>query len=49
MYNNFSLNDLQDRIYKIFVEFDRICRKHDIKYSMDGGTLLGAVKLSKEF
>ena len=44
MYNNFSLNDLQDRIYKIFVEFDRICRKHDIKYSMEGGTLLGAVK-----
>lgn len=39
-----ELNELQDLIYGIFVEFDRICRKHNIKYSMEGGTLLGAVK-----
>lgn len=35
---------LQDCVYSIFEEFDRICRKHDIKYSMEGGTLMGAVK-----
>ena len=39
-----ALNEVQDIIYGIFVEFDSICRKHGIKYSMEGGTLLGAVK-----
>lgn len=31
-------------VYSIFQEFDRICRKYDIHYTMEGGTLLGAVK-----
>lgn len=39
-----SLKVLQNYVYGIFVEFDRVCRKLDIKYSMEGGTLLGAVK-----
>ncbi|MBO5907599.1 MAG: LicD family protein [Clostridia bacterium] len=39
-----ELSEVQDIIYGIFVKFDRICRKHNIKYSMEGGTLLGAVK-----
>lgn len=39
-----ELNEVQDIIYGIFVEFDRICRRHGIRYSMEGGTLLGAVK-----
>lgn len=39
-----ELNEVQDMVYNIFVEFDRVCRKFDIKYSMEGGTLLGAVK-----
>jgi lipopolysaccharide cholinephosphotransferase len=38
------LSVLQDYIYPILVEFDRICRKYDIKYSLEGGTLMGAVK-----
>ncbi len=39
-----DLQVLQDRVYSIFVEFDRICRKHEIQYTMEGGTLMGAVK-----
>lgn len=39
-----ELSELQDLIYGIFVEFDRVCRKYGISYSMEGGTLLGAVK-----
>ena len=39
-----ELNEVQDLIYEIFIEFDRICRKYGIQYSMEGGTLLGAVK-----
>ena len=29
---------------EILIEIDRICRKYDIKYSITGGTLLGAVR-----
>ncbi len=39
-----DLNVLQNYVYSIFVEFDRVCRKHNIKYTMEGGTLMGAVK-----
>lgn len=39
-----ELSKLQDYVYNIFIEFDRICRKYNLCYSMEGGTLLGAVK-----
>ena len=39
-----ELKKLQDMVYSIFKEFDRICTQNDIHYSMEGGTLLGAVK-----
>ncbi len=39
-----ELNILQDCVYEMLVELDRICRKHDIKYTLEGGTLMGAVK-----
>ncbi len=29
---------------EMLLEFDRICRKYDIKYSLDSGTLIGAVR-----
>lgn len=39
-----TLRKVQLRILEIMVEIDKICRKHDIKYWLDGGTLLGAVR-----
>lgn len=35
---------LQKNILELLLEFDRICRKYDIPYSIDGGTFLGAVR-----
>jgi lipopolysaccharide cholinephosphotransferase len=39
-----DLRKLQMVILEMMVEVDRICRKHLIKYSMLGGTLIGAVR-----
>ena len=39
-----ELTQVQDLSYSIFQEYDRICKKHGIHYTMEGGTLLGAVK-----
>ena len=39
-----EMKQLHNTLLSLLVEFDRICRKHDIPYSIDGGTLLGAVR-----
>ena len=39
-----DIKKVQGKVLEIFVEFDRICRKHNLRYSMEGGTLMGAVK-----
>lgn len=41
---NIPLNEIHDYLFEILQELDRICRKYNIKYSLEGGTLLGAVK-----
>ena len=38
------LRKLQLTELELLREFDRICRENNIKYSLDGGTLLGAVR-----
>ena len=44
MTNKIDLKLEQEIVYGIFKDFDRVCKKYNIKYSMEGGTLLGAVK-----
>lgn len=40
----YDIKEVQNKLLEILIEVDRICRKHNIKYSLEGGTLLGAIK-----
>lgn len=42
--NKEELRKLQLIELELLKEFDRICRKHNIRYTLTGGTLLGAVR-----
>ena len=42
--DSITLRKLQLTELEMMIEVDRICRKHNINYSLDGGTLLGAVR-----
>lgn len=42
--DNYTLKKLQDTELEILTVLDNYCRKHDIKYSIYAGTLLGAVR-----
>lgn len=41
---SYDLTKVHEASLKILIEIDRICRKYRIKYAMDSGTLLGAVR-----
>jgi len=35
---------VQDRLYEQLKEIDRVCVENNIKYSLSGGTFLGAIR-----
>lgn len=39
-----SENHIQKKLLEVFIEFDKICKKHDLHYYAIGGTCLGAVR-----
>jgi len=39
-----DLDEIKDIELKILIEIDSICRERNIDYSLDGGTLLGAIR-----
>ncbi|MFJ8512849.1 LicD family protein [Lysinibacillus xylanilyticus] len=39
-----KLNEIQELELNILISFDKFCRKNDLKYSLMGGTMLGAVR-----
>ncbi len=41
---NGDLKLLHELLLKCLLEFDRICKKHGIRYFLGGGTLLGAIR-----
>lgn len=40
----YNLKEAHDLFLEVILEFDKFCRKHDIKYSIADGTLLGALR-----
>ena len=39
-----SINEYQLKVLEVLDTFDAICKKHNIKYFLSSGTLLGAVR-----
>lgn len=39
-----DLREVHEQLLDILVEFDRVCRLHDLKYTLAWGTMLGAVR-----
>lgn len=39
-----SLDEVHRELLKILVRFDVFCKEHELRYSLSGGTLLGAVR-----
>ncbi len=39
-----TLDELQYELLEMLLEFDAFCKEHELRYSLDSGTLLGAVR-----
>lgn len=41
---NYDLSDIQNIMLQMMIDIDRVCKKHGIRYILDGGSMLGAVR-----
>ncbi len=41
---DYDLKQIQDVMLQMMIEVDRVCRKNNIRYVLNGGTMLGAVR-----
>lgn len=41
---NYDIKKLHERILGILLQFDKVCREHDLRYCICGGTMIGAVR-----
>lgn len=41
---DYSIAQLQKRLLDILLEFDKVCREHNLQYCICGGTMIGAVR-----
>ena len=39
-----TVRDVQDSLLDILIDVDKICRENNIKYILEGGTALGAIR-----
>lgn len=39
-----TISEIQDHLFIMLKEFDSFCKENDIKYSLSGGSLLGAIR-----
>ncbi len=46
VYDDETLNKLHETLIELLDEFVRICKKHNLKYTLVAGTVLGAVRHS---
>lgn len=42
--NAFNMEELHNTQYGILLEFDRVCKKHNLKYFLGFGSMLGAIR-----
>lgn len=42
--NSYNIKKMQDKLFFMLIEFHNVCCKHNIKYFMIGGTMLGAIR-----
>ena len=41
---DYAIEDVHKKMLEILTEFDRVCKKHNLRYVLDSGTLLGAIR-----